>query len=351
MMNLMKMNSLIQLPVPAILCLLMTVSTAQSAADVNEYLSMCDASAAFAFDEQHFIVANDEDNTLRIFRVDRREPVQSFDLSGFLGIRHDGKSPEADLEGAAKLGDYYFFISSHGRDAKGRLRENRHCFFAVQVDKRENDFVIRPVGRVYKHLLDDLIMVEELKKVGLPDFYQPHVPKHEQLEPKHLGVNIEGLSASADGKSLLIGFRNPIPQGKAILIALNNPMSVVLEGLAPSFSSPLFLDLNGLGIRSIDYLSWLDRYLIIAGARDGSEKSRLFYWSGVAEGVQELGHQVLLKSWNPETFSAFPERSRIQLYSDDGTRLLENAAGEKCECKKLPEPERKRFRGLWFSLE
>jgi hypothetical protein len=148
----------------------------------------------------------------------------------------------------------------------------------------------------------------------------------------------------------LIGFRNPIPNGKAILIALNNPLPVVLTGAAPSFSSPIFLNLNGLGIRSIDYLSWLDRYLIIAGARDGSEKSRLFYWSGLLEGVHEFEQQVLLTSWNPETFSAFPERSRIQLYSDDGTRLLENAAGERCECKKLPEPERKRFRGLWVDM-
>jgi hypothetical protein len=328
----------------------MIAAIAQSNVEVTEYLSMCDASAALALDEEHFVIANDEDNVLRIFSVDRQEPVQTFDLSAFLGIRHDSKSSEADLEGAAKLGDYYFFISSHGRDAKGRLRENRHCFFAIQVDKRGNDFVIRPVGRVYKHLLDDLVAVEGLKKIGLPDLYQPKVPKNEQLEPKHLGVNIEGLSVAADGKSLLIGFRNPIPNGKAILIALNNPLPVVLTGAAPSFSSPIFLNLNGLGIRSIDYLSWLDRYLIIAGARDGSEKSRLFYWSGLLEGVHEFEQQVLLTSWNPETFSAFPERSRIQLYSDDGTRLLENAAGERCECKKLPEPERKRFRGLWVDM-
>src|SRR5258705_19253 len=109
------------------------------------YHGMCDASAAVALDDKLFAVANDEDNTLRIY--DRNEggrPVQSFDLSPFLRV--DAKFPETDLEGAAWLGDRIFWIGSHGRNHDGKFRASRHRFFAITVKKTKNSVQIQPVG-------------------------------------------------------------------------------------------------------------------------------------------------------------------------------------------------------------
>ena len=50
--------------------------SASVAAEQIKYGGMCNASAAVALDAEHFIVADDEDNTLRIY--DRNEMVKPF---------------------------------------------------------------------------------------------------------------------------------------------------------------------------------------------------------------------------------------------------------------------------------
>ncbi|HEY5818827.1 MAG TPA: hypothetical protein VIU14_10590 [Mesorhizobium sp.] len=57
------------------------------------------------------------------------------------------------------------------------------------------------------------------------------------------GLNIEGLSAGAAGE-LLIGFRNPVPEGKAIVVPFENPAAVV-ENESARFGAPILLDLGG----------------------------------------------------------------------------------------------------------
>ena len=83
------------------------------------YRGMCDASAAVSLNADLFAVANDEDNTLRVYhRKPGGLPAFSFDLTAFLRIGK--KSPEADIEGSAAIGDRVYWITSHGRNAKGK---------------------------------------------------------------------------------------------------------------------------------------------------------------------------------------------------------------------------------------
>src|SRR5262245_39186375 len=74
------------------------------------YHGMCDASAAVSLGTNLFIVANDEDNVLRVYR---REPgglpAFTFDLTSFLRIGR--KSPETDIEASATLGDRIYWIT------------------------------------------------------------------------------------------------------------------------------------------------------------------------------------------------------------------------------------------------
>src|SRR5207247_2531869 len=137
-------------------------------------------------------------------------------------------------------------------------------------------------------LLDDLAGDPKLKRFNLA--------AASRLEPKARGaLNIEGLSATPDGH-LLIGFRNPIPGGKALLVPMLNP-DAVIHGQAAKFSEPILLDLGGLGIRDMAY--WDGQYTIIAGPSAGKRQSRLYEWLGGTTTPRRVKHTDL-KGLNPE---------------------------------------------------
>ncbi|HET6410215.1 MAG TPA: hypothetical protein VFG14_20160, partial [Chthoniobacteraceae bacterium] len=53
---------------------------AQAAENVTTYIGCCDASAAVAVDGEHFVVADDEDNVLRVYRREGGSPIMNIDL-------------------------------------------------------------------------------------------------------------------------------------------------------------------------------------------------------------------------------------------------------------------------------
>jgi hypothetical protein len=147
------------------------------------------------------------------------------------------------------------------------------------------------------------------------------------------------MTARVEG-GVWIGLRNPIPDGLALLVALLNPQEVV-TGAAPRFGDPVRLDLDGLGVRAPSW--WRHRYLILAGAYDHGGSPRLYTWDGV--GAPQPVSGLDLADFNPEGFFSPEERDELLLLSDDGTRLVDEK-----ECKKLKDPGRRRFRGVWISL-
>ena len=296
------------------------------------YHGMCDASAGVALDDKLFAVANDEDNTLRIYRLgEGGRPVQSFDISPFLQVDH--KYPETDLEGAAWLGDRIFWIGSHGRNRDGKYRASRHRFFAVTVQKTKEGPRIVPVGKPYTKLLRDLVRDRELIPFRLD--------LASRLPPKDRGaLNIEGLCATPDNR-LLIGFRNPIPQGRALLVPLLNPNQVI-AGKAAIFAEPILLNLGGRGIRDIGF--WHGKYLIIAGSYDAEGVSQVYLWKG-GKDEPELMPGIDLHKINPEAVVVYPGEPRsFQLLSDDGTRLIDGTI-----CKRLTDPMQRQFRSVWVT--
>lgn len=320
--------------------------------NVSIYHDMCDASAALAIDESHFIVANDEDNVLRIYRLGQEFPVYKIDLSEFLRIEYDDKSPEADFEGAARINDIYFFITSHGRDKEGRMRRNRHRFFALQI-KIDDKIKVNTIGRAYEFLMDDLVQVPQLQRVNLADAYDRFDDKDKDLAPKDRGVNIEGLAPTADDRGLLIGFRNPLPEGKAMIVEFFNPLQVLAGAERPSFGEAYFLDLNQRGVRSLDYLAALQRHLIVAGSTNGGLESELYLWNSGGESAENIEQTNFgdIKKFNPEAVVQFENNPRFLLLSDDGTVNLRDKDGDTCDCKDVSDDALKQFRGVWLSRQ
>lgn len=293
---------------------------------------MCDASAAVAIDKDLFAVANDEDNVIRIYRANKSgTPVDAIDLSTFLRV--DPKFPETDLEGAAWLGDKIFWIASHGRNHDGKFRASRDRFFATTLAKTNDTVRLVPVGRPYMSLLGDFIRDPRLKPFKLA--------AASRLPPKHpSGLNIEGLCATPD-KRLLIGFRNPIPNGKALIVPLLNPDDVV-SGSSAKLGDPVLLNLEGKGVRDIGY--WHGKYVIIAGSYDAAGVSEVYLWKGGSAQPQRM-RGIDLQKINPEAVVVYPELPiGFQLLSDDGTKLIDGMI-----CKRLPNPIRKQFRSVWVN--
>src|SRR5262249_32234257 len=103
--------------------------TGQQSAPIIEYSDMCDASAAAPISADMFIVASDEDNVLRVYRRGEPNVVHPFPLDEFLVP--DPDEPEADIEGATRIDDQIYWITSHGQNKNGKDRPSRHRIFAT----------------------------------------------------------------------------------------------------------------------------------------------------------------------------------------------------------------------------
>ena len=294
---------------------------------------MCDASAVVPLDDELFVVADDEDNILRVYsRTQGGAPLQTLDLSAFLRV--DPKSPEADLEAAAPLGDRVYWISSHAQNKNGKDRVSRRRLFATTLTVSNGTVILKPVGMPCVRLLTDLFSDPRFKRFNLAAA-ATRAPKSKNA------LNIEALCATPEGQ-LLIGFRNPIPKGRALIVPLLNPAEIV-EGKPARLGDPLLLDLGGLGIRSLARVG--ERYFIIAGAFDGGGESQLYEWKGGADVPHRLPRPELA-NLNPEAIEAVPGATgRLLVVSDDGTLKI----GGK-DCKTVADPNLKYFRATTIDL-
>lgn len=282
---------------PLAALLLIAAGAAGAASAQTRYEGMCDASAAVALDAHHFVVADDERNQLSVYRRGQPAVLGQVDLDTFLDTRK-----ESDLEGAAQVGSRIYWIASHARNSAGKEREDRHRFFATDV----RGTTVDPVGRPYTRLLDDLLAAPLLAPLKLADAAR-RAPEADG------GFNIEGLAAAPDG-SLLIGLRNPVPQGRALVIPLLNPADLV-QGHGPArFAAALPLDLGGRGVRSIERVG--SGYLIAAGPTGDDGTFAVYRWSGRAADAP-VPLALNLGTLRPEALFAWPDGA-VTLLSDDG---------------------------------
>ena len=313
---------------------------------------LCNASAGLRFGEGMFVVADNENaapTLLHLYKAGQGGPelaVGRIEKEAVAQVA-DG-SLEMDLEGAARLGPLVYWIGSHsageGPGAAGAPRPNRQRLFATRLGLESGDkgkgvaVTVEPVGRPYQTLLADLEADPRYAPFGLDQAAKrPGKAKD--------GLNIEGLAATPNGQ-LLIGFRNPLPQGKALVAPLTNP-GAVLAGEAARFGEPVLLELGGLGIRSLEMVN--GSLLIVAGpSGPGNPKngpaisSALYRWNGQFESAPELlrlfGTELGKSLFNPEAL--FVEGDSLVLLSDDGKLAID---GKRCE--NLPRPKQ-RFREL-----
>ena len=143
---------------------------------------------------------------------------------------------------------------------------------------------------------------------------------------------------------MFIGFRNPRPhiagEDMSLVIPLANPEAVVLSAATPILEAPILIDLNGLGIRSIEYSPIIGEYLIVAGSHksgDDEPVQYLYNYSIINEDRDKLA--TFSDTMTPEALFQFPDANEINLLSDDGTRMIDTPGGEVMN-KLLPREQR-----------
>lgn len=309
-----------------------------------QHHGICDASGAVALDDNKFIVANDEDNLLRVYSTNESgKPLAIVDINNYFANKPNKK--EADIEAATELNGLIYWITSHGRNKDRERKPRRHQFFANKITNSDQP-ILEQVGNSYTQLVfKDMLQNKQLKKYELE--------KAEELAPKEEGgLNIEGLTATPNGE-LLIGFRNPIPRSKALILPLTNPLDLIQKNeneVRAIFGELIELDLGGLGIRSIEYWQVYKVYFIIAGAYDGNDEFALYWWSGNCQEPPEKIEAINLPSdFRPESVLFYPNRkNQLQILSDDGA--IVRADGKECKEIKDENHSEKYFRSLWITV-
>ena len=313
-----------------------------------KHQGICDASAATALGENKFVVGNDEadpelGNILWIYSSQESgKALETIDINSWL--KNNPENKEIDLEGVTVLNDIIYWITSHARNKDAKRKLPRHQFFASKITDDGSSIV--QVGESYTQLvLRDIIEDSQLAKIFDFKTAETKAPKAEG------GLNIEGLTATPDG-NILIGFRNPVPNGKALLLPLKNPESLVINSSndRSEFGDPILLDLGGLGIRSIEFWPALEVYLIIAGEFHGGDQFVFYTWSGKKEDAPEKIESLQFPDgFRPEALLFYPHfPDRFQILSDDGT--IERVGNTPCKDIIDKNNSEKYFRSIWVKV-
>ncbi len=175
----------------------------------------------------------------------------------------------ADLEGIA-YGDGYFYVTGSQSDPKGG---DQNAIARFKFDPATQTIQgTEVIPNLRQFLIEN---VPELKGQG-------------DKKGTEGGLNIEGLAwdPRADAKRLLLGLRSPQLNGKALIVAikLTNPSGPFSrDNLQLAEPRAIQLEMEGLGIRDIQYDIRLQAFLVIAGAPAHGETKlgfKLWEWSG-----------------------------------------------------------------------
>jgi len=330
-----------------------TINYAASAASVTPnatrfHTGTSDASTAVAIDGPLMLVGDDEDQTIRLY--DRNLsglPLAAFDFTSALGLTDvsgSGVPREVDIEGSTRIGNTVYWLGSHSNASGGNDRPNRERIFATQINGTGASTTLTYAGH-YSFLEDDLIAWDNTNGHGLGAGALGLAASAAAgvLPEQSIGFNIEGLTIAPDGSTAYLAFRAPnLPTSdrhKALIVPVTNfiTLSTPTGGVAASasFGAPIFLDLGGRGIRSIERNN-TNQYVIVAGPAGAAtgiapNDFRLYTWTGNpadAAALRSADLTALLADGSFESIVEVPDNltdtSTLQVLVDNGDTIWYN---------------------------
>ncbi len=219
-------------------------------------------------DGRFLVVEDEKDHPLSLVTIGADGTVTTKALTAGLLQMFDSFWKLDDLEGlAADRAGFVYAVTSHSRDGDGDEKKSREKLarFRVDGDRLVNSKVVDGLKHALttQHaVLAVAAKVRDVKAGG--------------------GLNIEGLEISPDQQRLLIGFRSPLRNGRALVASVDNPTAVFELNEAPRIAPSLEeLDLGGHGIRGLSYVPALGAYLVLGGPTSREPATfDLWRWSG-----------------------------------------------------------------------
>lgn len=275
-------------------------------------VGLYEPSAIQQLGDGRFIVAEDE----------KEHPFSLVGLTGDGRIDHHPLEidDQSEAAGAGKLADlegltgdaagYLYAITSHSRNSQGEEKKSREKLLRFRV---EGTRLVEPV--VVHNLKAALVAAHPL----LATAAAVHDVKNDA------GLNIEALEMAPDGQSLLLGFRSPLANGRAILARIENPGPMFAGTAAPAIAPDMLtLDLAGHGMRCLAWIPALAGHLLVSGpvAREQVDFG-LWFWSGApgepprratVAGLPGFAHAEGICA------AVVAGRQKIVIVSDDGDR-------------------------------
>jgi hypothetical protein len=261
-----------------------------------------DASAVVSAGPRHMLVADDEDQIIRLYeRFRSGAPLATYNVDPYLDLPefNDGAPREVDIEGAAEVGRRVYWIGSHGNSRLGEACPNRRRVFSTDRHGLGLDTRLKFIGH-YDGLREDLLQWDRENGHGLGISYlglaaSARAADVGGVEPKRPdGFNIESLAMQPDSQTdMYIGFRAPLvpPTDRrfALVVPVSNMTAIVDASAKPGsarFGAPILLDLEGRGIRAMARNA-SNEYLIVAGPQtssaDPANDFLLYTWDGRPE--------------------------------------------------------------------
>lgn len=319
-------------------------STSSTTPATSRYhTSLADASSAVAIDANYMFVANDEDQTIRLFdRYNSGAPLASFNFTSNLNLTDlsGGVPREVDIEASAMVGNTIYWLASHSNSSSGDDRPNRERLFTTTVSGAGANSVLT-FGAYYEFLKDDLIAWDNANGHGLgAGFLGLQASATIGVTPETVGgFNIEGLAMAPDNTTGYIAFRAPLQdpgtRNMALIIPVTNFTTLPGSAMGSStFGAPILMDLGGRGIRSIDKNA-NNEYLIIAGPATSGQNFAMYSWDGVPANppllITTAQNLPLISSETDGSFETIVEvptplvsGSVVQIVLDMGDEILYN---------------------------
>lgn len=217
----------------------------------GRFYNSFEPSGATTLPDGKVLIVEDEANTKSFKLIDIGENGRVSEIGHLYlpkKVKKILKKDVADLEAITSDGNCLYAITSHALTRSNKRKADREKIMMFTYDDGT---------------MENFHIYSDLKNNLSQSFTQ--LFKHNIVVKNRM--NIEALSI--DNGKLMIGFRSPIINSKAMIITVENPKEFFTKHTKPKFSKPIFLDLNGLGIRAMTYDEEKEVYWIIAG---GSSK-------------------------------------------------------------------------------
>lgn len=219
-------------------------------------------------DGRFLVVEDEQRHPFSLVTIGADGGVDSTALTAGLFQRFSAFWKLDDLEGLAlDRAGFVYAITSHSRDDSGDEKPSRERLVRFRI---EGNRVAHP------KVVDGLKSAMTATHPVLAAAAKMRDVKGDG------GLNIEALEISPDQQRLLIGFRSPLHDGRALIASVENLAGIFEADEPPRLAAELeALDLAGNGIRGLSYLPRLGEYLIIGGpASRQSSQFDLWLWSG-----------------------------------------------------------------------